>query len=64
MARTEHVYVPYNSRPAKGKPYFVIGGVGWSPTMARNFMGDAVEWRRLRRQGWQVVKCKIVPVRT
>lgn len=58
---TEHVYVPYNSRPARGKPYFAIGGVHWTAEGARNFMGDRAEWRRLRREGWKILKCKITP---
>lgn len=57
---TEYVYVPFNSRPAKGKPYLAIGGVSYNASSARNFMGDADEWRRLSRQGWKILKCKII----
>ena len=64
MPRTEHVYVPYNpERGVKGGGYFAIGGVHWSPTGARDFLGGGREWRRLYRQGWRIVKCKLVPGR-
>lgn len=55
----EYVFVPYNTKPTRGKPYFAIGGVHWSAQGARNFMGDSAEWRRLSRQGWKIVKCKL-----
>jgi hypothetical protein len=56
---TEYVYVPYNSQPEKGKPYFAIGGVHWSASGSRNFMGDAREWRKRRKMGWKIIKCKL-----
>ena len=60
---TEHVYVPYNAKPASGKPYFAIGGVHRTANGARNFMGDDAEWKRLRRKGWRIVKCALHPRR-
>lgn len=64
MPRSEHVYVPFNSRPTSGKSYFAIGGCHWSPEGARNFMGDKKTWEACRRNGWKIVRCKLVPVRT
>lgn len=61
MAST-YVYVPFNARPARGKPYFAIGGVHWSAEGARNLMGDAATWKQARRKGWKIVKCKITAV--
>lgn len=53
---TEHLFVPFNTMPKKGKPYFAIGGTHWSARGARNFMGDEKEWRRLSRAGWKIIK--------
>ena len=63
MSATAYVYVPFNSKPRRGKPYFAIGGLSDNAASARNFMGDAAEWRRLSRQGWKILKCKITAPR-
>lgn len=52
----DHVYVAFNSRPDRGKPYLAIGSMSWSAQRARDFMGDAKEWRRLSRGGWKIIK--------
>lgn len=56
---TEHIYVPINTRPKRGRPYFAIGGVHWTAQGARNFMGDEKEWRRLSREGWKIIKYEL-----
>jgi hypothetical protein len=56
--KAQFVYVPYNT---KGR-YFAMGGVSHSAERARNFMAsDKDEWRRDRRKGWKILKCKLVP---
>lgn len=59
--RATYVYVPYNSKPSRGKPYFAVGGVHWTAEGARNFMGSTFEWKQLRRMGWKIVKCRLSP---
>lgn len=56
-----YIYVPFNTRPKRGNPYFAIGGVHWTAKGARNFMGNEKQWRTLSRQGWKIFKCKLDP---
>lgn len=56
---TEHIFVAYNSRPTKGKPYFAIGSIHWCAQGARDFMGGSAEWRKLSRAGWRIIKYRL-----